>query len=286
MSTLVDRTPLLYPGVPYVAGGGYHWRGQEYEAATRIIGAGVPVDLDNWGMRMAAGYALDHVEELEAMTRQHAERRCAAEAIQIRNAAAKVGKEVHGQIERFLLGDKLWALSEDAEMRFDQFLAFVRAYRPVFEAAEAACFNREYGYAGTLDFLAMFPHLDQPAGPESMWLVDVKATNTIQPRHALQLAALARCDFIAGPDNGEHPMPPLASTAVLQLLPDRFALVRMNADDVAFRTFMHARHTARWHETYSADAIAGSVRPPLVPPAIEDAIAADAVQVPDTKPER
>lgn len=222
---------ILYPDLRSFEGG-YTIAGERFRAVTPALRA-YPADVDTWAQKVAASYAIDHAEELRQMTRQRALTRCAAEATMARDNASKVGKQVHAAIRSDLLGDAPRFTDNergvDAKARFEQWKAWRARVAPNVWAAEAVVVNRRWNYAGAVDLIAEIDTVGTV-------LVDVKATNTIAARVAVQLAALRSAETIVGPD-AEWPMPTIDRCAVLHLSADSARLVEIDAGPAAFRAF-------------------------------------------------
>lgn len=246
---------ILFPDLRSY-GGGFTFKGESFRSVSQALRV-LPTDLDVWAARVAAEYALDHAAELGETTRQRALIRCSAEAKTVAHRASKVGVDVHRAVRAHLLGEPITDTAfrtEEAKERFEQFLQFETDYRPEWWAAEATVFNRQHSYAGTIDLLAVING--------ATVLIDVKATRTLQPRVAVQLAALARAEFLPGPDGTEYPMPEIHTCAALHLLQDRYDLVRVDAGPSAFRAFRAALYgVAPWVET-AHESLLGNIRAP------------------------
>lgn len=88
-------------------------------------------------------------------------------------------------------------------------MAYVRQYEKCREehgiqiiATEVTLVNREVGYAGTADRIAIVPAVS----PDPI-IMDLKSGKNIYPDVALQCAALAHCDEILYDDGSLHPIP-------------------------------------------------------------------------------
>jgi len=211
-----------------------------------------------------------------------------------RDAAAAQGIEVHDEAEALVLqharaASRLVLAGIDVAPWPDHlggyqasFLSWLEDWHPEFLATEATVFNRDQAYAGTLDCIVRLRAGDLvdaieregPIDPSIAWLleldpdelviviVDYKSGRAVYAEVALQLAAYARGQFIAGADGvTEHPVPPIRLGAVLHLTAKRarFSLVRI--DDAMFDAYRYAREIYRWRKQQAATAFLHDLKP-------------------------
>ena len=90
--------------------------------------------------------------------------------------------------------------------------------------------QRRYGYAGTADW-------DGQVGPWRV-LVDNKTGNRTYWETGMQLAALAKADFIIDDMGNEKPLPKFDRFAVLHIRPTYFEFQPINNIDECFNGFL------------------------------------------------
>jgi hypothetical protein len=181
----------------------------------------------------------------------------------IRDAAAALGSEVHGESERLVLqlardtgvawtdGREMPAWPEHLQAHMGSFVQFLDDHRPEYLATEATVFNRSQAYAGTLDAVMRLRVGDRVLTV----IVDYKSGKNIYPEVGLQLAAYANAEFVGSPDGVTEIEPPaIDAGAVLHITPKGYGLRLVRIDDEIYRAFLHAREVFRW-----AKELAGTV---------------------------
>jgi hypothetical protein len=197
----------------------YRWQGREFPNVTAILDGGVPKPLlPRWAAKVAAEYAIAHLDHLRRLPRGQAIREVKQAPFTKRDDAAEVGDQIHAAVEAQALGRPRPPLPEAAGGFLAGFDRFLADHTPVFLAAEQTVYSRRYGYAGTFDAIATLPG-------HGVVLVDVKTGNRIYPEVCLQLAAYAAADFIGRPDGTEQPLLAIEAGAVLHLRPGGYQLL-------------------------------------------------------------
>lgn len=240
----------------------YRWRDEEFVSVTTIIGGGVPKPaLVNWAAKRVAEVAVakeriwrqmdDPAEKVDWLKRA---------PYREKESAALQGSAIHDWAEKRVLGLPVTVEDLPVEQRpyAESFLQFVHDMRPVWEMSEASVYNREHGYAGTLDALL---YLELPADVveallfatgwdfTGLGLVDYKTNKSgIFPETALQLAAYRHAEFVGLVDGTEVPMPLVEWCAALHITDRGYQLVPVDADDLAFEYFLAARQVRDFAE--------------------------------------
>ena len=109
----------------------------------------------------------------------------------IANKAANEGTQVHNAVEAFLNGEEIQWLDEFGNAKYNmdvwkmilKFANFWNTHKPELVAAEYHLFSDEHEYAGTADLIVRWMG--------SLWLLDVKTSNSVHTSYDLQLAAYA-----------------------------------------------------------------------------------------------
>lgn len=257
------------------AGRTYTWppTGERFPSVTTIIAGGVPKPaLPRWAAKSVAEYATEHFDQLQGLDRCTCgrARQCASCLAMVdllkgapwrdSGAAADLGSAVHAAAEAFALGTPTPPPSPGVAPFLEQLAAFFAAFQPVLVASEATVYNRQLGYAGTLDALMRMDG--------DLVLVDIKTSRSgVYPEAALQLAAYANAQWIGLPDGTEQPMPHIDRGAVLHLRPDRWELVPVRIDQPVFLAFLAARDVWAFN-----DIAKECIGPPIRPRAEEAAL--------------
>jgi uncharacterized protein YecE (DUF72 family) len=132
--------------------------------------------------------------------------------------------------------------SEDAPY-IRSFLNFINDWEPRYIETEASVFNREHGYAGTLDAIV---EIDG-----KRYVMDYKTGKSVWPEVALQLAAYRYAEFIGRADGREDRLPHCNRGLVLHLRPDKYELVPVQVDGTVFDAFLSALDVHRWMKDVS-----------------------------------
>lgn len=92
-------------------------------------------------------------------------------------------------------------------------LAWLDKHVRIVHMAEAPCFNRTFGYAGTMDLIVEL--YNEPG----IWLIDAKSSASHYDSHRIQLAAYSFAEYVGVRDT-LHPMPAFTRVANLYIQPD------------------------------------------------------------------
>lgn len=246
----------------------YTWPGDdpviEYTSVTTILSGGVPKPaLPNWAAKSVAEWAVANHEQvgdiIESEGKIEAVRILKGKPWSQRDKAADLGSRCHAAAEAYVLGQPMPEWEDDVKPFMAAFCAFLEDHSPVYELTEATVYNRKYGYAGTLDFIA---HIGG-----KLVLGDIKTGKGVYGEVALQLAAYRYAEFIGLPDGNEAPVPPVDSAAVLHLRPGKYDLVPVEADEGAFRVFLYAQQVAQFAKVRSLEVIGKPIPSPHARPA-------------------
>lgn len=229
----------------------YQWRDETFDSVTTILSGGVPKPaLTNWAAKSVAEYVAANLAEVNAIAAKDT-----AAAIDLmkgspwrsRDAAALQGTAIHAWAEAHVLGhtpDKALAAHQPY---LDGFLRFLDEWQPTYELSEATVYSRRYGYAGTLDAIAVIDG--------ARTLLDYKTGKGVYGEVALQLAAYRFAEFVGMPNGDEVAMPAVDAAAVLHLTPAGYFLIPVAADEVAFRYFLYAQQVRIFGESVSREVL-------------------------------
>jgi hypothetical protein len=228
---------MTIPALAAIGAGGhrvYHWQGREFPSVTAILAGGVPKPLlVRWAAKVAAEYAIAHLDHLRRLPPGQAIREVKQAPFTKRDDAAEVGDQIHAAVEAAASGQPHPAVPAHAAGYLAGFDRFLADHTPVWLAAEQTVYSRRYGYAGTFDAIATLPG-------HGVVLVDVKTGNRVYPEVCLQLAAYAAGDFIGHPDGTEQPLPAIDAGAVLHLRPGGYQLLPVPIGRAVLEAFLSA----------------------------------------------
>lgn len=229
----------------------YRWGDEVFDSVTTILSGGVPKPaLTSWAAKSVAEFVAANLAEVNAIAAKDT-----AAAVDLmkgspwrqRDAAAVQGSAIHAWAEAHVLGQVPKPAPAAHQPYLDGFLRFLDEWRPTYEASEATVYSRKYGYAGTLDAIAVID------GRRT--LLDYKTGKGVYGEVALQLAAYRFAEFVGMPNGDEAPVPDVEATAVLHLTPEGYSLIPVAADEVAFRFFLYAQQVRIFGESVSREVL-------------------------------
>lgn len=233
-----------------------------------------------WAAREAATWAVEHQAAwvpLAEEARHKAVRVIADAHRESSERAMHRGSAVHDLLEQWVLsGQRPDARVEqedgtvfDATDYLDSFDRWARAAQPQFEAAEMTVFSPRYGYAGTLDAIAVIDGV--------RFMIDYKTKadgfdrdgRPVKPRPAsvaLQLAAYAHAELAAvfrarrleqkfrprlyclSPDEQARAIevPAVDAGLAVMVTPQHTMAYPVRVDDEVFRAYLYAIEAYRW----------------------------------------
>ena len=238
----------------------YSWNGgPEMPSVTTILGIKDKPALVGWAKRETAACA---VRNLDVLARMVANGGAPAAVNWLktipdfqRDLSADLGTAVHAAAETIALG---LPLELDDAVR-----PFVAAYRrdflelfhPRFLAVEAMVCSLRYEYGGTAD---AFVEIEGET-----WLIDYKTGSGVYPDTALQLAGLARAQFIGRPaDPAQYPIPAATRFGVLHIRPEGARLLPVVVDRSTVAAFLDARRLFAWDQGPARSVIGEPIRRP------------------------
>ena len=158
--------------------------------------------------------------------------------------AAKTGSDVHNLCEQIAKGEDIGRVHPDLQGFVDQYVRFIHDFEPGFLEVEATAWSETYGYAGTLDFIAM-------VGDEAV-IIDIKTGKSgAWPDVALQLSAYANADYLIDASGERRPLPQIDAAAVLTVRPDEYRLIPVRLGDDVFDTFKALIEVSKWEHDVS-----------------------------------
>lgn len=213
-----------------------HGRGHSYRidgvkvpGVTTILGATTAKPaLINWAGDTTAAWAVDHWDDMAALTPSKKLAELKAARFADRDQAANRGTEVHALAEKYIAGQEI-QVPDELEGHVRAYEKFAREWdvKPVH--IEVVVGNKTLGYCGTVDLIA-----DLADGHRH--LTDLKTSRSgIFPETALQVVAYSKAEFYAvkGAD-GKYVTHPMADLAV-----ERLSAVHVTADDYRLIPIQH-----------------------------------------------
>jgi len=241
-----DVSPYPVLGLVRDARHRYSWNGGSwYPSVTTILQIKDKPALVGWAKRETAACAVRNLDVLEKMVRSGGPGAAVDWLKRIpdytRDTAADLGTQVHAMAEAIGRGDPV-AVDESlrpylAAYRRD----FLDVFAPRFLAVEAMVCSERYEYGGTAD---AFVEIDGET-----WLLDYKTGSAVYPDTALQLAGLARAQFIGYPgDPTQYPVPFATRFGVLHVRPEGARLLPVTVNRETVAAFLDARRLYGWDQ--------------------------------------
>jgi hypothetical protein len=237
----------------------YSWNGGPwYPSVTTVLAVKDKPALVGWAKRETAACAVRNLAVLERMVATGGDQAAIDWLKRIpdfaRDSAAELGTQVHVMAEAIGRGE---LLAVDEALR--PYLAayrrdFLDVFRPRFLAVEAMVCSERYAYGGTADAFV------EIAG--EIWLLDYKTGAGVYPDAALQLAGLARAQFIGRPgDPSQYPVPPATRFGILHVRPEGAKLYPVTVDRATVAAFLDARRLYAWDQGPAKSVIGEPVMP-------------------------
>ena len=183
-------------------------------------------------------------------------------------SATELGTAVHDALEQLAITGKFPDVDDEVRPFIEQAERWMNKFQPTFIAAEATVYNPRFGYAGTLDAVAVIDGvrflMDYKSSRKS---VDSrgKPTTPYPEQVGLQLAAYRYAEFVAtwrprryeqlrrryyllgeSERQAADPVPEVDSCLVLHLTPNHCEGFPINADEKVFDAFLYTLECYRW----------------------------------------
>jgi hypothetical protein len=179
--------------------------------------------------------------------------------------SASLGSAVHAAVEARILGNDidLASLQDSVRPFVNSFLNFEKAFEPQWEMSEATVVSYKYGYAGTVDAIAI---INKPElGLKGRYLLDWKTgASGPWPDAALQLSAYRHADAVLLPDGTEAPLPASDGAFVVKLRPRVYDVFPVESGESTFKFFRHLQMAFRWQNEASKEVLGSAIRPAAV----------------------
>lgn len=244
-----------------------HWyidtdAGQKLDGVTTVLDGGLPKKaLINWSGDATAEYALDNWDELAALPPGERLTKMKRGRYEKKDAAAKVGTDVHKMGERLMAGERV-VVPEPIKGHVESYVRFMDEFQMQTVYVEPAVYHARYRYAGQLDIIAdvllpdmpQYDHIPRNTDGFSRGLLDCKTSRSgIFGDVALQLVAYRRATHLIVPgvandapdDVRLAEVPEVDFCAGIHVRADGYDLVPLECGDYQFRTFLAAQHIYR-----------------------------------------
>jgi hypothetical protein len=186
--------------------------------------------LVRWAARTAADYAVDHWDDLGAMSLTDRQKQIAAAPDQSRNEKAASGTAIHALAESMLAGRPI-DVPPDLLPKVEGLARWWERSGLTLVASERRVWSDEdddlglCAFAGTLDILATHP-------TRGLGLLDIKTGAGVYGDMAVQLAGYMAADQHVV-DDKDDPAPVIAWAGILHVRPDGTSLHTADADQLA-----------------------------------------------------
>jgi hypothetical protein len=227
---------------------------------------GIPKDaLKFWAAGVVADYALSNLRQvswlLESAGYGPAWKMLTDIPNEKRDSAAVRGLDVHALAERYIRDEEI-EVSDELMPYVLGYAAYISDFNPTPIYEELVVANREHGYAGRLDSIQDVPTL-------GLIQVDYKTSKGVYGEHALQCAAYEHAEVYVDAEGNEQPMPKLAGSYVLHIMPNTYDLIPVITDDAAFEKFLTAMRN--YKENVQSNKLDKLLGEPVPPPNKEEA---------------
>jgi hypothetical protein len=256
---------------------------EQFYSVTTIIGALDKPALLYWAAEQTAIAACNVASSLKRRITEEGEeavikwlRDARFRTIKGQRSAAELGTAVHDACEKYALTGVRPDVDDEVRPFLDRFDEFCQVWQPIYQAVEAAVYNRTYGYAGTLDAIAIIDGqtviLDYKSSRKSIGS-DGKPTGPY-PEAALQLSAYRHAELMAvwrarktekfrrryyllSTDEKDLgvPLPKIDGGVVLHLTPEHATLHPVRCDEMVFEKFLFTQEIFKWSNEVSKHVI-------------------------------
>lgn len=240
-------------------GGGHSYRrvetGEKVPSVTASKDGGMPKpQLMKWNAEMVAAYAVDHWDELAAMTPMEKYTTLKKAPYAALNRAGVKGTTVHKLADRLLAGDTVH-VPDGLEGYVRSAAAFIDEFNFQAWYTEAVVHNAdEHDWAGKLDALgtveladlAEYDVYEADADGLIPTIIDWKtAASGVFGDTAYQMAPYRHARWLVLPDGTEIEMPKVSLTIAVHLTPTGYTPVPLYTGPEVYRDFLYLKEVAR-----------------------------------------
>ncbi len=160
-----------------------------------------------------------------------------------RDKAASLGSRLHEAAEHHALFGSGGHVDDEVQPFLTQYLRWVEAWKPSYVATEMTVISRKWGYAGTLDGIAVYEEANLPERFKDLAglnvVDDIKTGKSLDIPKGWQIVAYANADSVLLPDGSEEPMPPIGGGIVLHIRPELVQVRRVELSPANLQYFIH-----------------------------------------------
>lgn len=233
--------------------------GQKIRGVTTILDKGIPKPaLLNWAVGATVDYALDHWDELAAMTPSARQKALQGARWAVKDAAANKGTAVHKLAQRLVVGEAV-KVPEELRGHVESYVRFLDEFQVEPILVETAVWDPDNDYCGSFDLLADLTDAD---GITETWLLDVKTNRSgIFGETALQIAGYRHAKYYLDEAGELQPMPKVTRAGAIWVRADGYDLIPVVAEETQFRQLLYAGQIGEFAE-HSRDLIGEPLTPP------------------------
>ena len=220
----------------------YVWpqTGERFVSVTTVLSVINKPALVRWAAKMTAEYAANNLQAWQNLETAAAVDLLKGAPWRRTEERMSLGTSVHEAAEAWAKGEEITAYPENIRPYMRQFLCFLEEFEPEVMHSEVSAYNREFGYAGTMDLLARFG--------DELVLIDYKTGKQAYAEAELQLNAYAACEWIGLDDGTPIDMPKVNKAAVLLVRPRHFELLEARIHPRLFEAFKAALQLWKWQD--------------------------------------
>jgi hypothetical protein len=214
--------------------------GTKVPSVTSILSVISKPALVSWAANQATDYVISQIkpgvayDEVQLNTIFQAARKAHTQREQ---ETADIGSMIHEWIRKFIKGENPdLPVNELMRQSINNFLKWKEEHNVKFILSEQPVYSKEYGYCGTLDFVASID--------KSLFLGDIKTSNAIYKEYLLQLAAygIARSE--------EFPNEDYKAQGIIRISRDgSFEFTTSKDPNACFDAFLAAKNLYDWQQS-------------------------------------
>jgi hypothetical protein len=234
---------------------------RKLDGVTSLLSDGLPKPaLINWAGNVTAEYAVDHKDELAAMSPSQMLKVLKGAKYADRDLAAAKGSLVHDIAEHIIAGEEV-DVPDDVRGHVESAVKFLDDYqiRPLL--TETTVFHTKAMYGGTLDMVVTS---DLPQFKDRVILADWKTSRSgIYDEAALQLSAYRNAEFYQDAEGVDHAMSELGITDAwgVWIRSDGYDVYELDTGDEAFKFFQYIATVARRARALKESPLKGQALP-------------------------
>lgn len=193
--------------------------------------------LPDWSARLGVTYMAQNWSSMEHLSESEKIEECRFAHERYSSERRDIGNLVHEAVDSWNAGRPCESPPEIGGY-LNSYVRFLTRYRPEVLESEVTLWSRTHGYAGTADGIFRIGG--------KVVLIDVKTGKRVYEEAALQVCALAACDFIIRDDGTEEEIPEVDSLAVIHVRPRSWHLINVEHRECNLTAFLAAKELYDW----------------------------------------